>query len=105
MTFGACEAGALGAECGRGAHYPDMDDMKILLKITPVLFVLAGVFGFFAVGVLTHPKQVMAGAASAGVERAGFDGGALKESNCEEREVAIDEGYGVSRMAIRRFCD
>jgi hypothetical protein len=65
------------------------------LSKTMVLFAIAAAALIVAVTAVTMPS-------SATVEA---HGGTGKAAACRTEQVALDEGYGVSRIAERRVCE
>ena len=80
--------------------------MKASYKLAPALVVMALVAAVtFAIGSLSQSTSVFA-EGSAGHEQpaAQINTANVNAESCESREVAVDEGYGVSRREIRRIC-
>lgn len=81
--------------------------MKTSRQIAPTLLFLA-VAAAFGLGVLSQAGNVMADSAADAPQAVAVQAGSVlgdRERRCEEREVAADEGYGVSRMERRMVCE
>ncbi|HUO54902.1 MAG TPA: hypothetical protein VMU18_09185 [Rhodoblastus sp.] len=67
---------------------------------------MLGLLGFFALAYLSPVGEVMAesGARTVGAAAYQADASAAPATQCEDREVEADEGYGVSHKEIRRIC-
>jgi Flp pilus assembly protein TadG len=81
--------------------------MKTSRQIAPTLLLLA-VAAAFGIGVLSQVGSVMADGAADAAQAVAIQANTIlgdREHRCEERDVAADEGYGVSRMERRLVCE
>ncbi len=78
--------------------------MKISKKFAPVL-ILLGVGALSGLAFLSSQGAATAETANAqAAPKSETHAEAAAEQNCEDREVAIDEGYALSRKETRRVC-
>ena len=81
--------------------------MKTSRQIAPTLLLLA-VAAAFGFGILSQVGNVMADSAADAAQAVSMQTNSVlvdRDRRCEEREVAADEGYGVSRMEKRLICE
>jgi Flp pilus assembly protein TadG len=81
--------------------------MKTSRHFAPTLLLLA-VAAAFGLGVVSQVGAVVADSAADAAQAVAVQANSLRgdhERRCEQRDVAADEGYGVSRMERRMVCE